>query len=92
MNRVVPIILIAAALFLHFSYCEWDFCDHEPIVSPSRMNRVIFCEPSVSYDVYLLAKSPDGCDEAQLWGLLVPVLFFGGACVVAKFEGGMSAE
>jgi hypothetical protein len=86
MNRVLPIMLIAGAIFFHFAYCEWKICNHEKIANQSRMGRTIYYsyEKAGRYDVFLLSKTADSLEDAKLYGLLLPLALLGGALVIPK--------
>lgn len=87
MNRIVPVLLVAAAVGLHFSYCEWEMCKHQRILDDDLSRRAISVHPDPdSFDVFLLAKSADEYNEAATYGLYVPVLFIIAAIVVARLE------
>jgi hypothetical protein len=85
-NRVLPVLLIGAAIGFHFMYCEWEVCDHEPIVSRSHFDRMLFYRYNRAYhrDIFLLSKPGEDREEAQFYGLLLPGVLIGGALLVFK--------
>ncbi len=86
MNRVLPILLIVAAAWFHFAYCEWQIRDHEKIASQHRTGRTIYYSyyRSGDYDVFLLSKTANSLEEAKLYGLLLPLVLVGAAAVIPK--------
>ncbi|HJN12215.1 MAG TPA: hypothetical protein QF564_26265 [Pirellulaceae bacterium] len=94
MNRLMLVVMIATAVCLHCTFCEWDLCKHEAIVSESRSGRVLFYHYDRAWnnDHYLLSKSTASRDDALLYGLGVPLLLFGAAMVVIRLEGGSTGS
>lgn len=93
MNRIMLIVMVATALSLHCSFCEWDACKHEPIVSGSRSDRVLFYHyDRAGHDYYLLSKSAASYDDALLYGVWVPLLVMGACVVVFRLECGSASR
>ena len=86
MNRFLPLILVVVALGLHFVHCEWDYRRRLRDVSQADNRRTIYCQYSPGHSVLLLSKSPEGKQDATLYGVALPGLLVGGACAIAYFQ------
>jgi hypothetical protein len=82
-NRFLPLILVVVALGLHLFHCEWDCRRNVRDVSQAEHKRTIYFRYSPSRSVLLLAKASEDKQEATLYGVLVPGLLVGGACLIA---------
>jgi len=82
------VVMIATAVCLHCSFCEWELCEHEVVVSPSRFDRMLYYQYDRAWknDLYLLSKPGGNRDKATLFGITVPALLIGGALVVLWLE------
>jgi hypothetical protein len=84
-NRIVPCILLAAAFYLHFSYCEWDIRGRNEQVPSEQHQRAIYFSYRPSGQLFLLSKSLEDKEDAQLYGLVFPVVFAVFAIGVLRF-------
>ena len=92
-NRIMLIVMVVTAVSLHFSFCEWDACQHEPIVPASRSGRVLFYHyDRAGHDYYVMSKSAASYDDALLYGVWVPLLVLGGCVVVYRMECGAAGS
>ena len=92
MHRIVPVILIVAAVCLHFAFCEWYYGEDTKSVTSDQLQRTIYHRHRGSTfrrrgdylprNVILLSKSSVDKEDAKLYGVLVPVLMAGAAGVV----------
>ena len=74
-NRIVPCVMLAVAVYLHLSYCEWDIRSRNEQVPSEQSQRAIYFRRSASGQVFLLSKSLEDKHEAELYGLVFPVVF-----------------
>jgi hypothetical protein len=88
------VVMIATAVCLHFTFCEWDMCKHERIVSDSRCDRVLYYHYDRAWnnDLFLLSKSPDTREEAMLYGMGMPLVLLGIAAAVIHIERGSQSS
>ena len=93
MNRIMLVVMIVAAVWLHFSYCEWEACKHEAIVSESRADRVLYYHyDRAGHDYFLLSKSAASRADATLYGIWVPLLVLGACVAVIRLEFGSTGS
>ena len=88
MYRIVPVILIVAAICLHFAHCEWYYGENAKDVTSGQLDRAIYyrhrsstfhkCGDYLPRDLMLLVRSSVDKEDAKLYGVLVPVLLAGG--------------
>ena len=91
MNRLLPLILVAAAVGLHLGFCEWDVRKSPRGVSQAQHERTIYFRYSASRSVYLLAKTAEGKQDATLFGVLLPGMLVGGAALIGHVQRSESA-
>ena len=88
MNRVLPIILVLAAVVLHFMYCEWEIRDSRTVGIPSASEnaRLIFYHHSRLRNVTLYARPSEDKQVATIYGVLLPVLLLAAAGLMQHFQ------
>ena len=88
MNRILPVLLVAGAVCLHFLYCEWDIRRDTKGVSQSQNERTIYFNYKVHRSTYVLAKPGYDRDEAEKFGVWLPAALIGVAATVSFFQRG----
>jgi hypothetical protein len=93
--RIASVFVIAAAIGLHFGYCEWYYGEDAGGVTSEQLARAIYYRHRSSpfhkrgdylpRDLMLLAKPSVRTEDAKLYGVLVPVLMAGGAGLALYF-------
>lgn len=83
-NRVVPYAIMAAAVAVHFHYCQWDVRSTDEPATAEQYQRAIYFDHSLHREIFLLAKSVDKRREAQLYGVVFPIGAIAIAVVLIK--------
>ena len=94
MVRVLPIVLVAVGVGLHFAYCEWEISDAYDYQGVEANDRVLFAhhrrdfEPRRGLPNHLVLFSRPAADrqDAMLYGVLIPGLAIGGALLIWRAQ------
>ena len=89
MNRILPLLLVIAAIGLHFLYCEWHYFDDPDKPSAEQNRRAVYYTYSGDpwrYSLLLMPRASETREDAQLYGVVLPGVLVGIAIVVAHFR------
>ena len=88
MNRFLPLILVVVAVGLHFFHCEWVCRRDVSDCSQAEHERTIYFDYSRHRrnSLRLLARESQDRQEATFYGVALPGLLVGGACLIAYFQ------